>query len=990
MLIPAQSSKIISSSARKNVLKDHHLPCPSLGFGTVLATTDIEPSIDIFHARLRPLNIYSPNILEFMRPSEEISQPMSTSSSFSNQVDADMTGGGSANLFNTVTPVSDWTEEDVKGWLQAVGFDELARVSEEQGIDGTVLIHLDSESLRDLGFKKVGQRLRLMRLINELLGLAEHYDMPDSNFKVMGEQMNSEYNLWNCVYNQNDRIRTLEDQVWNLNEATKFLRERTDSLSSFNTSWAMQSSSNSLALQSSKPSADGGNSTPPTTASSMRTAITCLTSNHHKAQDTASNEADSAVEPFTPTRFHDDATEHLADGMERFTLASPSQRLKKHALRRPSSPRNAINDSYNDTGSSSSNNKTPQPGVSPQSGSFSPNALLPKKSYTSKAPHNSQQATHNLAELRRKFSSPKTDEPVSQSNSPLTANGTVLTSARKPSLVTRRAGVPAQGQGISTYTMRNGGDNRSGGVWKPSSNTMTLSEFTLDQPSQSKSHLTSRPELNLLSATAISRSASASNLNLANSVDPKTNGTLKRVNTETSMRVKSHTDQTVIEVLSNHLSTFYVDEPHAWCKHVLLLRINDLKEYCLSYDDIPLKVYRSFKSREGVDFAIRSIDEIPSPLRLSANSRRKNLSFNLDEELLTPGSSNSGLEGESRRVEAETKPLAYGLAICGYQASAPGELTIKAGESFKLKSRSKGRYYLERESNSSLASPLSGTNTTPAASPTRMGNDSLTENVGWVAQGCILESTQSMRTVSTSGSSLKHLISSPVDGAARHFDIENMTTLKITLVAFQSQPMTWSGELNKVVQGEKIRVFNHKTRYHWVYCLRESSGERGWLPKWILSSNLDVFPDPTSSVSHSKLQNYLLQQSNARLAGTKSTESPCLEHTPNRKVVVLGRSASTASPQRRGNNKAGGSPTSLRSLRPHQSQLFSPAGLAISIETHLKQPITRNKLDNTVVTPEETTDLTVSSLTRSSTDVGSRTINFTPRSRRSRVSSKGD
>jgi hypothetical protein len=49
-----------------------------------------------------------------------------------------------------------------------------------------VLIHLDSESLRDLGFKKVGQRLRLMRLINELLGLAEHYDMPDSNFKVMG------------------------------------------------------------------------------------------------------------------------------------------------------------------------------------------------------------------------------------------------------------------------------------------------------------------------------------------------------------------------------------------------------------------------------------------------------------------------------------------------------------------------------------------------------------------------------------------------------------------------------------------------------------------------------------------------------------------------------------------------------------------------------------------------------------------------------------
>jgi hypothetical protein len=32
-----------------------------------------------------------------------------------------------------------------------------------------------------------------------------------------------------------DRIRLLEDQVWNLKETTKFLRERTDSLSSFNT-----------------------------------------------------------------------------------------------------------------------------------------------------------------------------------------------------------------------------------------------------------------------------------------------------------------------------------------------------------------------------------------------------------------------------------------------------------------------------------------------------------------------------------------------------------------------------------------------------------------------------------------------------------------------------------------------------------------------------------------------------------------------------------
>jgi hypothetical protein len=66
-----------------------------------------------------------------MRPSGENSQPMSTSSSSSNHADTYMPGT-SINFFNTVTPVSDWSEEDVKGWLQAVGFDELAHVSEGQ------------------------------------------------------------------------------------------------------------------------------------------------------------------------------------------------------------------------------------------------------------------------------------------------------------------------------------------------------------------------------------------------------------------------------------------------------------------------------------------------------------------------------------------------------------------------------------------------------------------------------------------------------------------------------------------------------------------------------------------------------------------------------------------------------------------------------------------------------------------------------------------
>ncbi|KAI7964896.1 hypothetical protein MJO29_002994 [Puccinia striiformis f. sp. tritici] len=906
-----------------------------------------------------------------MHPSRENSQPMSSSSSSSHQADSYIPRT-SLNLLNTVTPVPDWTEEDVKGWLQAVGFDELAHVTEEQGIDGTVLMHLDSESLKDLGFVKVGQRLRLMRLINELMGIAENFDLPDSNPQMMG-----------------DRIRILEDQVCNLNDTTKFLRERTDSLSSFNTSWAMQSCPTSLAPQSSKPSADSGNSTPPTTASSIRTAITCPTSNQHRAQDTASNESDSAVDHHAPPQFHD-VTEHLVGGMDRFTLASPTKRIKKHTLRVLSSPRNAADDSYTDSSSCSSSSKTPQPGASPQNLTFSPKTQSPKKPYALKASRGSQQSFHGLADLHRKFSGSKTDEPASQFTPPATGNIIVQTSSRKPSLVARRVGV--QAQGIGSRSMRSGGalhENRTGGVWKRSSSTTMLSNFP-DELTQIQSLSSSRPEPHTLSPTSINRSASTSNLKAANSSDPRLNHLLKRVNTETSMRVKSNTEQTVIEVLSNHLSTFYADEPHAWSKHVLLLRINDIKEHCLSYDDIPLKVYRSFRSREGIDFAIRSIDEIPSPLRLTGNSRKKNLSFNLEEELLTPDDSQVGADGEIKKIEPESKPLAYGLAICGYQAETPGELTVKAGESFKLRSHCKGRYYLERESNVLLASPLSATNMTPSPSPTRFVNELASENVGWVPESCILESKQSMRTVNANGFSLKHLISSPLDGAAECFDLENMTTPKVTLVSFQSQPTTWSGELNNVLQGEKIRVFNHKTRFHWVYCLRESSGERGWLPKWILTANLQVFPDLSMSATYSKLQKYLLQQSSSRLpsGGLKSGELSS-ELNPNRKPLMLVRSASTATPQKYGNSNAGGSPTSLRTIRTQRSHHFNLSNGAISIDPSLKLLITRNRPEGSHLPSEDGSDGGATSLTRSATD-GSRAINFTPRSRRSRISQTWD
>lgn len=151
-------------------------------------------------------------------------------------------------------------------------------------------------------------------------------------------------------------------------------------------------------------------------------------------------------------------------------------------------------------------------------------------------------------------------------------------------------------------------------------------------------------------------------------------------NSESSVRVKSNNEETVIEVLINHLSSFYVNDPHAWSKHVLIVRKKDSHEHGLSYDAIPLKVYRTFKSRDGVDFAIRSIEELPSPLRSIKTSRQRENRSKLTDELLV-----GDLAQDDEKLDAGRKPLPIGLAICTYQSESADELSIKPGQTFKIK-----------------------------------------------------------------------------------------------------------------------------------------------------------------------------------------------------------------------------------------------------------------------------------------------------------------
>ncbi|KAH9815541.1 hypothetical protein DFH28DRAFT_968230 [Melampsora americana] len=698
---------------------------------------------------------------------EEDARSMSTSpsSASSNPTNQD-TPSMTTSLINSPPCPRLWSEKEVKKWLEAVGFSEVASVSEgRMELMEPVLVNLDSESLRDLGMAKVGRRLKLIRLINELtsgvnLSVLSHEELitPYGSGKV-----DLESHVLSTFNNQDERISHLEEELWELRAFTRILRERSSSIASFNSSWATHTSckdQDALSILHASPA-----DLPPVLIfqSSPNTVGQNL--------DTPHNE---------------------------FDLCSPSCLIP------------------NPTSLSSHNSLTPKSyqfpsnTQNPSSTSLSSNTKNP----CATANTNRQSSTYGLLELRRKFSYSKL-EAASMSSPNLTASTPKATTglgasqsglmvARKPSLLTR----PTRSPMLYTSTL-------------PSSDMNMTEDLRYSTEARSRAHD---------KLSGMSRSASTSNLRTAQSlVESK-----PPLNSETSIRVKSNNEETVIEVLINHLSSFYLDDPYAWSKHVLIVRKKGttFTENSLSYDQIPLKVYRSFKSREGVDFAIRSIDELPSPLRsIKACRKRENRSISTDQFIA--GDTDEGNESS----DTLRQPHPHGLAICGYQSDLVDEISIKPGQTFII-----------RDSVTSSIASIS-------PSPTRTFNHN-TDSIGWAPKNCILETTRSICSFAPNGvTSLKNLISNPIDTMEDIFDKTRLTTAKICLISFQSLSHHWSGELLHLRQGEILRAFDSKTHSHWTYCLRESTGERGWCPNWILSSNLQVF---TQGVI--KLRNYLHNQ----------------------------------------------------------------------------------------------------------------------------------
>jgi hypothetical protein len=70
---------------------------------------------------------------------------------------------------NLLDSIVDWTVPSVVYWLSnTIGLPQYAESFEENEISGDVLVHLDHETLMDLGIDSVGHRLTILKAIYTL------------------------------------------------------------------------------------------------------------------------------------------------------------------------------------------------------------------------------------------------------------------------------------------------------------------------------------------------------------------------------------------------------------------------------------------------------------------------------------------------------------------------------------------------------------------------------------------------------------------------------------------------------------------------------------------------------------------------------------------------------------------------------------------------------------------------------------------------------
>ncbi|KAF8889377.1 hypothetical protein BD779DRAFT_1521192 [Infundibulicybe gibba] len=197
-----------------------------------------------------------------------------------------------------------------------------------------------------------------------------------------------------------------------------------------------------------------------------------------------------------------------------------------------------------------------------------------------------------------------------------------------------------------------------------------------------------------------------------------------------------------------------------------------------------------------------------------------------------PSDQSLGSGTSAREIPVPSAGVSYAVAIYPYMAEQEDEFDVVVGDTFVILSRARGWWVVQRD-------------------PTGSGIvDTDIVKQGWVPAGCLLETNVPVASAIAEATAAK----APTSGSPAETPVSKTPILPLSIistsfpgVALMDYKKKGDEELD-LVKDDALRVF--KRYNHWSYAVKESGGDRGWVPSWFIGKVAPVGnPPPTPSTS---------------------------------------------------------------------------------------------------------------------------------------------
>ncbi|PWN31965.1 uncharacterized protein FA14DRAFT_150079 [Meira miltonrushii] len=738
---------------------------------------------------------------------------------------------GSINSPNTVHP-SEWSLQQVLQWLHTLQPTSIANQHankfREHGIEGDILLELDTEALGDMGITSIGHRLAILRGVYELkkrwnIELEPDSWRPDVQSISEGRVNNSALTIADLVralYERDERLWTLEQEVARLYD---WLVRYTD-----------DSTHSAKTIEALRPYL------PPSKPPSNLSYIAQTYLRERRSFTSASGNGNGGLQ------VHGNYT--TGPGTDADGSGSSSGRGSK-------TPMTATGfRSVHDTNQTHSPYGS-APGNASQTG-FSPTTSTPGATPTNAHP------------------------PISIANDASKANPLVTTTFVPGSA----GGLSASSSGTLSGSLLQASPPSALGSTIANNSNATPASLTVNAAGSSISPSSpfsvgsndGRKEKNadsagLLNTSGTSGSAGSSKATGTGSSGSGSGGSAADTPYK-SFRVTL--DDPCYKVLPAALKKYKIDDD--WRQYALFICYGST-ERCLSYDEKPLLLFQKLKeNKQSPVFMLRHIRDVKSPIAIASakaaarKTSTSNGSGSTNGENEAAGKSSSSKSGpaahliDGKTTDGGGRGAAsaasasgsdtYAIAIYPYVSEREDEFDVAVGDTFIVKSKAKGWWVVQRDARAKGHPIVEGVVRNLDGTPRNGGEI----KSGWVPAGCLLETRQPLSSIVSlpqgeGGDALAaqvlHSPTSPKtpqagsrmeDGQAKELaSIMASVPIPPSLITSTSTPgillMDYNNNDEKLhlKKDQRLRVF--KRYNHWSYCVEEGgSHTRAWLPSWYI------------------------------------------------------------------------------------------------------------------------------------------------------------